>query len=462
MVHQQWLQLVQNALGEIKSQYPHSPKAEYPKWRNRFQKIKKSCDQMLETWALIEEQLCELLKLYPELGSTHKTEEIEEEVWLHESSVRQFRQGQGYYGLSMFREAKSLFQSIMEREPDFLLGRIYLGLTYFEEKEWDEARKQFQLVCSTTSQDIFLGFAHQLLGCIAVCEGDDRLAIRHFSKVVSLLPDQPDGWFNLGACHVRLEEWHEAIPYFFHALSLNEDDWESMVYLSRCYRACEEWQSVHFWRLASYEKCNHPKVIECIAHDYEEMGEVDQAIQWYKRLLTLHQKHAGAYRGLAWNYWVKDERDLAFAWIKKGLSLHPHHHGLLFTYAWMMMGSGMMEEAEKVIQLLPSNVREEPVWLALQSRLSTKKGHYTLATQIAERLMQHELKPLQALGHFHKGRALMEMGKIKEAMDHFLHAHKQMRHWKDPLFFQGICHLIEGRVDQMQDCFKELIPYPGG
>lgn len=462
MVYHQWLQLVQNALEEIKSQYPQSPKAEYPKWRNRFQKIKKSCDQILEAWVLIEEQLSELLDQFPELGMTFEGEEIEEEVYLHELSVRKFRQGQGYYKLSMLKEAKSLFQSVMEREPDFLLGRIYLGLTYFEEKEWDEARKQFQMVCATAKQEIFLGFAYQMLGCIAVCEGDDRQAIRYFSKVVSLCPNQADGWFNLGACYVRLEEYHEAIPYFFHALSLNEDDWESMYYLSQCYYACREWQSVHFWRMASYEKCSHPQVLESIAHDYEEKGEVDQAIQWYKQLLAIHPKYPGSYRGLAWNYWVKDEKDIALAWIKKGLSLHPQHSDLLFMYAWILMGIGMVEKAEKVIQSLPLHVREEPNWLALQSRLSTQKGQYTLATQMAEQLIQHQLKPLKALGHFHKGRTLMEIGKRDEAIYHFLQARKHMHHWKDPLFFIGICHLMEGRVEQMQACFQELIPSSGG
>lgn len=461
MYHQQWLELVQNALGEIKSQYPQCPKTERPKWRNRFLKIKESCDRMLETWALIEEQLSELLDTYPELGSQGE-QEIEEECWLHESSVRQFRQGQGYYGLSMFREAKTMFESIMEREPDFLLGRIYLGLTLFREEEWDEARKQFQIVCSTATHDMFIGFAHQMLGCIEVREGNDRQAIRHFSKVVSLLPDHTDGWFNLGACHVRLGEYHEAIPYFYHALALDEDDWESMVYLSHCYRECQEWNSVSFWRLASYEKTNHPRVLESIAHDYEEMGEADQAILWYERLLAVNGKHVGAYCGLAWNHWVKEETDQALAWIKKGLSLFPNHHDLLFTYAWMMIGSGEVDKAESVIQQLPSDVREEPVWLALRSRLSTKKGHFEMATQMAEQLMQHEMEPLQALGHFHKGRALLEMGQAKEAIEHFRHAHQLMNHWKDPLFFQGICHLIEGRPDQMQACLKELTPYPGG
>ena len=48
--------------------------------------------------------------------------------------VRRFRQGQGFYQLNMFVEkAEQAFREVVEEEPEFLLGRMYLALSHFHE-----------------------------------------------------------------------------------------------------------------------------------------------------------------------------------------------------------------------------------------------------------------------------------------------------------------------------------------
>ncbi|MGX9705983.1 tetratricopeptide repeat protein [Laceyella tengchongensis] len=455
MYHQQWLQLVEQALDEIERQYPKSPVAEKSKWRNRFREIKKSCDQMLESWAAVMEQVTKLMEKYPDLDGGDK--EIEEEVWLHESAVRSFRQGQGYYGLTMFKEANQLFQQVVEQEPDFLLGRIYLGLSLFHEGQWHEAERHFQIVANTEAHDSFVGFAHQMLGCIAVKRGDDRKAIKQFSKVTSLLPDHADAWFNLGACHYRLGEYHEAVPYFYHALSINEDDWEAMYYLSHCYRHCQEWSSVSFWRLASYEKTNHPRILESIAHDYEEMGDHEQALTWYQRLLWVDPKHAGAYHGVAWNLWALGRTEDAILWLKKGLTLFRDNQSLLFAYVWMEMATGQAAKAERTLARLPLEQSEQPMWLAMRSHLSSHQGNYLEANRLAERLIQQDLPALRALGHYQQGRIQLEQKRVDEAMRHFKEARQLAKGWKDPLFFEGVCHLMKGCPDSTRMCWSEIV-----
>ncbi|MBA4543180.1 MULTISPECIES: lipopolysaccharide assembly protein LapB [Thermoactinomyces] len=455
MFHQQWQDLVHNALEEIKLKYPNCSLAEKTKWRQRFLQIKQSCDQLLETWALVEEEIRQLLHDHPDLGSDET--EIDEEIWLDESAVRQFRQGQGYYGLTMYAKAKRLFQEVIELEPDFLLGRLYLGLTHFQEENLDEARRQFELVAKTAAHETFIGFARHMLGCILVKEGNDRQAIREFSKVVSMLPDHADAWFNLGACHYRLEEYHEAIPYFYHALSLNEDDWESMYYLSSCYRHHQEWGSVSFWRLASYEKAKLPRIMESIAHDYEEMGQPAQAMEWYKRLLSSDPKKPEAYYGIAWNLWTLKRESESLLWLKKGLSLFPDHPDLLFAYVWISISQGELKQARSAVSRLPAKVAEQPKWLAVRSHLSTHTGDFRQAASIADQLITHEQTALQAMGYYQKGRATLEMGHSGEAISHFKTAQKLAPNWKDPLFYEGVCHLMEGRPDLTRSCWGQLI-----
>ena len=454
MVLQQWLKWAESAIKEIQDNYSHSPVSERTKWRQRFMEIKQSCDEMLEAWAKVEEQLAELLKEYPCLFSMDN--EFEEEFWLNESAVRQFRQGQGYYGLTMFDEAGNLFKKVIDDEPDFLLGRVYYGLTLFHEGKFTEASRQFQLVSNTANHEAFVGFAHHMLGCIAIKEGEDHAAIRQFKKAVEILPAQSDAWFNMGVCHYRLSEYDEAIPCFYQALSVDPDDWESMYYLSHCYREIKEWGSVSFWRLATYEKAKHPHVLESIAHDYEEMGLPQKALKWYRRLAAKHPKHPGAYHGMAWNLFMTGKSGEAFSWIKKGLSLFPGHSELLFAYVWMCMAIGDHDRAEKALSALPDEVAEEPVWMAVRSRLSMQAGKLNEAADLAEKLLQKENSSIRAMGHYQKGRALMEKRNLKEAIKHFRKAQKLVSSWKDPVFFEGVCHLIEGHPDATRNCWSQL------
>jgi tetratricopeptide (TPR) repeat protein len=454
MFHKEWLEQVEIALREIETRFPHCPVSERPKWRKRFLQIQESCNQLLQAWVTLEERIAGLLSEHPDLCS----EEVEtgEEFWMSESTVRRFRQGQGYYWLTMYKEAGGLFKSLVEQEPDFLLGRVYLGLTLFQSGRLDEARSHFHLVAETAGADPFVSFARHMLGCIAVKEGDDRKAIREFSKAAALQPDYADSWFNLGACHYRLGEYHEAIPCFYHALSLDEDDWEAMYYLSGCYRHANEWQSVTFWRLASYEKANHPRILESIAHDWEEMGNPKEAIKWYRRLLEADPRHPGAYHGLAWNLWATGRTAEAFAWIKKGLSLIPRHPDLLFTFIWLSMASGDMDRAEAALGHLTEQMEEEPIWLAVRSRLLTHMGDFKQAMQAADRLTSLEKPEFQAMGYYQKGRILLEAGDPGSASGHFRVARRLAPDWQDPLFFEGICHLIEGRPDAMRECLGQM------
>ena len=301
MFHQ-WIQTVEGALKSIEDQYPTSPPGEREHLRKRFAQIKKVCDSLLETWADIEDRLVRLSRKRPDL--MEEGEELEGEFELDEMVVRRFRQGQGFYQLNMFMEAEEAFREVVEEEPEFLLGRMYLALSHFQKGNMDEAYRHFQLIASTTHHDVFIAFAHHMMGCVHVRKGNDHGAIRQFRRALSYRQNEGDTWFNLGACHYRLGEYHEAIPCFYQALLLDEDDGETMLMLSHCHRKLKQWDSVAYWRLMAFEKTDSLQVMETIARDYEEMGQIEEAITWYRRMLSRDPKRTVAYQGMGWNTWV--------------------------------------------------------------------------------------------------------------------------------------------------------------
>lgn len=453
MFHQ-WIETVKGALKDIERQYPASPPSERNRLRERFLQIKKVCDGLLETWAEIEDQLIRLAREFPDL--TEEGEELEGEFELDEMVVRRFRQGQGFYQLNMFVEAEQAFREVVEEEPEFLLGRTYLALSHFQEGKMDEAYRHFQLIASTTNHDVFIAFAHHMMGCIRLREGDERGAIRQFRRALSYRQNEGDVWFNLGACHYRLGEYHEAIPCFYQALLADENDGEAMLMLSNCHRKLKQWDSVAYWRMMAFEKTDSLRVMEAIARDYEEMGETGEAIKWYRKILTRDAKRIGAYQGMGWNCWVSGKSGEALAWLKKGLSLAPGDPDLLFTYAWILLEQREVEKVEAIIHRLPGEWSEQPLWLVIRSRMFTLLTNFEKAQLAAEQVIDQEKPRIRALGHYQLGRVLLEKGDVARAVSHFRKARELNPGWRDPLFYEGVCHMISGHPEETRNCWREL------
>jgi tetratricopeptide (TPR) repeat protein len=454
MFHQ-WIQTVEGALKSIEDQYPTSPPGEREHLRKRFAQIKKVCDSLLETWADIEDRLVRLSRKHPDL--MEEGEELEGEFELDEMVVRRFRQGQGFYQLNMFMEAEEAFREVVEEEPEFLLGRMYLALSHFQKGNMDEAYRHFQLIASTTHHDVFIAFAHHMMGCVHVRKGNDHGAIRQFRRALSYRQNEGDTWFNLGACHYRLGEYHEAIPCFYQALLLDEDDGETMLMLSHCHRKLKQWDSVAYWRLMAFEKTDSLQVMETIARDYEEMGQIEEAITWYRRMLSRDPKRTVAYQGMGWNTWVSGRTSEALAWLKKGLSLAPGDPDLLFTYAWILLEQGDVEKVEAIISRIPGEWTNQPLWLVIRSRVFTHLTNFEEAQQAAERVIDQEKPRIRALGHYQLGRVLLEKGDTARAATHFQKARDLNAGWKDPLFYEGVCHIIDGHPEKTRSCWRKLI-----
>ena len=361
MNHQQWAEIVQSLIEKIESEYAYSTDQMREEWKKQLKQIQRTCEELLVTWATVEESVSKIFQQYPVL--LHEEEElIEEEFMLDESSLHQFRQGQGYYELAMFDSATPLLERLIQSEPDFLLGRVFLGLCYYQQNEWNEAKYHFELITKMATSNEFIGMAYHMLGCIALQDSTIQQAKKQFAKAISIFPENEDSWFNLAVCHYRLQQFQDAIPLFFQALSLNGDDWMSMYYLSKCYQHFEQKENAAFWRFAALEKVNHPRVIASIAQDHEEQGEYEKAIGWYRRMLGQDRKQRRAFRGMAWNYWMLRDSASATCWLKKGLSLFPKDPYLLSLHFWMLLQRGRLDQGKEFIDRISSQQASHSIW----------------------------------------------------------------------------------------------------
>ncbi|PTM58761.1 tetratricopeptide repeat protein [Desmospora activa] len=460
-MRKEWLQHYRERMDLIQAEYPTASPSEQSQMREEVQSIRRWMGELLEGWIALEEGIAVLLQTHPELDG-EATEELGEEFWLDERVVRSFRQGQGYYQLKMFQEARPFFGHVVDSEPEFLLGRIYLALSQFQSGQWEEAQRHFELVLKTAEQVPFQTFAHHMLGCVQVKCGREQQAIRHFEQALELDPDHGDSWFNLGTCYYRLKNYHEAIPRFFHALRTSEGDWEAMYYLACCYERLGRWESVAYWRLAAFEEVKQPEMMEEIAHDFEATGDMEGAVKWYRKLLQHDPVKVSGYHGISWHLWQQGEYGEAMALLKKALTLAPNDTDLLFTFVWFRFQAGELDEINHMISQLPTSLANEPLWLVLRSRLHAHRDEWDEAKEIALQVIREADTNgfIRSLGHYQLGRVFLQQQNPGEARQHFRKAIEDVPTWNEPLFFEGLCHWLEGNPDGTRQCW-EAIPLTG-
>jgi tetratricopeptide (TPR) repeat protein len=81
-------------------------------------------------------------------------------------SLASFSKGQGFYKLSMYKQAVDELEGVVETQPDDLLARMYLAMAYFHSEEYAEAYRHFQIVVPLTDDLKMKAISYNAMGCI--------------------------------------------------------------------------------------------------------------------------------------------------------------------------------------------------------------------------------------------------------------------------------------------------------
>lgn len=469
---------MEEALAQIESIYPRCSTEVQRELADRFRHLQDVSDGWLDAWLLLQERFRDVIEKYPELAGQNDTstaffppavqpdnKEVGEagpdlqsdeslKFWVDERAMQQFRIGQGYYNLWMFSDAMSQFLQVVDDEPDFVLARLYLALTYFQQEQWERAETEFQLVLETAPHPEFLRFCHHMLGCLFVRQKKDVKAVRHFSRALEMDVENSDTLFNLGACHYRLGSVQFAIPCFEQAIALNGDDWESMVYLAHCYTALGDHDQGTHWRKQAYEMSRKPWIISEIADSYERQQQLDEALKWNLYCVTNHPEWAEGYHGVAWNIWKKDRHPLAVVWLKKALTLKRDDVNILFSYWWIIHHVGTPEEKARVNRHVSSMMHQSPLWSLAHGNVYRVSGDFEQARKTLTPLLTAEEVRVQGAAHYQLAHLCMAEQKWKEAVDHFHKARECDGLLHETLLFEGICHYLTGDREASKNCLR--------
>lgn len=475
-----WFEWMEDVLTQIESILPHCPDEVKQELVYRFRHLQDVNDEWLDEWLLLQERFRNMIEQYPELAqnetpawpvdekplsqnsatvakqdsSVASETDDQMEFWIDERVLHQFREGQGYYQLLMFPQAMSQFMQVIETEPDFLLGRLYLALTCFHREQWEEAEKQFELILQTAPHDEFRRFSHHMLGCLHVKQNQDVKAVRQFSRALALDENNADTLFNLGACHYRLRSIRLAIPCFEQAVLHNEDDWESMLYLARCHTAIGFPDGAIQWRKLAYETSQKPHIISEIADDYERQDQPDKALKWHLYCVTKHPEWAEGYHGVAWNIWKKNHNPQAIVWLKKALTLKKDDPNILFSYWWITRSIGTSGERERIEKYLSTVMRESPLWQLAHGNRHRIKGETEQAKMTLIPLLDATEAKIQGAAYYQLAHLYMAEQKWPEAVKHFHAARDRDEQLHETWLFEGICHYLYGDEEASKQCLE--------
>ncbi|MFU2106659.1 tetratricopeptide repeat protein [Paenibacillus larvae] len=157
--------------------------------------LKAMSDECIEQWLLFEEKLSQFVH-----SATMKTPTLHQDLleldWTGKQS-EEFLRGQGYFKLYMYRQAIQEFEKLVQKEPDFLLARIYLAMGYLKQGELPEAKRHFQLLAPLVDNAQMKAITYNALGCIQFSSKHLDQAFEYFKKAYSADPSIVEPLLNL-------------------------------------------------------------------------------------------------------------------------------------------------------------------------------------------------------------------------------------------------------------------------
>lgn len=181
-------------------------------------------------------------------------------------------------------EARRLFRSVLEAQPDQPDALRYLGLASLQAGAYTEAAKSFQ-----HTVDLGVGGAdvHDFLGSALLALGQVEKALVAFRSALELQPDLARAWNGMGLAHEKLGDHEEAARSFQRAVALDDayaDAANNLGNAMQILRRNEE--ALSAYRKAASLVPRSAKVSSNIGDMLKLLGDLPASVVSYQRALA--------------------------------------------------------------------------------------------------------------------------------------------------------------------------------
>ncbi|OAS14026.1 tetratricopeptide repeat protein [Paenibacillus oryzisoli] len=183
-------------LEEIQKEYPNSDVEKKAELDEQLQVLKTMSDEFIEAWLLFEEKLGKFYGAAP-ISPTQTLHDELLELDMSGKQTEEFMRGQGYYKLFMYDQAIKEFEVLIQRQPDFLLARVYLAMGHLRKGEFGDAYQHFKFLLPLTENSKMKAISYNAMGCIQVQNQNLEKAFEYFQKAYHTDPSFMEPLINL-------------------------------------------------------------------------------------------------------------------------------------------------------------------------------------------------------------------------------------------------------------------------
>lgn len=456
-------------IGKIKERMAMAQEEEKTKLYHTVLQLRQISDKVVEEWLNFEEQLVEVQRMFEnmedeescgtsELQSADGETEDVQEIYLPYPLAAQFRRGQGYFMLSMYREAVESFNQVIEEAPDVAVARLYLAFGFFMLGRLDMAYRQFRLLSETCEHAFIRAASYNALGCISAVENNAEQGLLWFEHALAAFPDLTDAAYNQALTLYQLGRYKEAAAVCALFLEKEKDDVEVLLLAGASHAKNKQMEEAcRLLRRAEgiARQAKHRKRIACT---YEQLERFADAARCYRELLPDYRNDPSVWHGLGWSLWQNGQVEQALSCLKCALTLAPEQPDYACSYAWMLLYEGEHVRAGRIFERIARKYNQPLAWAGMVETL-LKQQRIPEAQALVDGLLAAEAGHVRTLGHYLQGRVLLLQGKREEALPHFSASHAAGGIRESGLY-AGLLHYTDGAYEEAYERWKEWMPAP--
>jgi tetratricopeptide (TPR) repeat protein len=468
MLMEEWFQALRTKAESVEQKWQGASEQEKLELADELFELRKISDRIVDLWLQFEEKLSHVIGHIKQFEGQHPKEAKAEEhplpVQLNDDDmpdVHMFRTGEGFYHLRLYQDAKRCFADLLQESPDWENGRLYYAysLMFCDEKE--AAMKEFRLLSKSASSPAVAAISYNAVGCMLAEEEQWLEAAQAFKTALEAQPDHREAKYNLALCYLRDGEVQDALQTIEEVLEQSENDWEAqLVWL----RAAKQLQILDETAdpeppaglLLPNRKLDTETLREMAAL-YESLGNYHRAQICYHFLAERLPREGWVWHGLAWNTWLIAGTRRALTLLKKAISLAPDNLDFHFSYGWMKLFDGRVEEAVTAFRFI---LLKQPDHRLAQSGLITayeRSGEWQTAKRLAETFTRNDDPYIRSLGYYHLGRIAVARENWRLAEQYFRRALPHSVQFREiPLYL----HLCASKLGKPQDEKEPFLLHP--
>jgi len=315
-------------------------------------------------------------------------------------ALKSMTEGYEAWATGQAPEGERLIQEAIKLDPEFAMAHAHLGSLYYWANNREQGDYHFNKALSLTDRLTEIERMY-IEARVERFRGNYDEAIIRYNIMLKKYPDLPDAWFSLGYCHMRLENYNEAIAAFKRAIDIRgENEPNTLINIASCYSNIKKFdQSVKYYleafsinpALLTIPNLNHE-----FGFTYVAMGEHQKAKDVFEKMMsgTDSQKAMGL-RSMALLDLYEGKVSEAIETINEsteiyrllGYGLSVLRNDLLL--AVMYRTKGLIPEFEKElhdVNEVIDGASSEPFWYLLLGKLYARSGNIEIARVLLDSL----------------------------------------------------------------------------